>query len=820
MMKSLPAWVPFSEWNPHPDARRRRLGSWLATLLLAGNAAAQGWSGLVDGFAYATSDAARLSWTAGANTPPAQVAASDGGLRLPCVFAGETARVYWDRAVTLNLAGRSALELDLTCPHPEAIQSLLVYAKSGDGWYVWRVRLDQAGRRKHLLPLHQASTEGRPKGWSQVSAIRVSASRGSGASTHLVLHSLQALSCQLVVLQSPAPSAGTEAMAARNAALRVSRWLTDLAIPHLLVTEDQASASLGAATLAILPYSPAPAAPVLADLDRLVRRRGKLMVCYSSSEELAALMGVTLGDYQRSAIPGHWGSFTFLDPTPGGAPRTVFQESSNIRPVKPAGKTSRILAYWNDEKGRRLDDPAWVQTDRGLWMTHILLDGDDENKKRMLAALLALYEPSIWPTAAEHYRAAATRVGPFSNLAAAQAGIREIARINGRGGRVSEPLDQAAKAAADMTQRLAQGDYPGAVEQAVTARRRLTEAYALAQAPAADEFRGVWCHAGLGLYPGDWDRTAALVADSGFHAIFPNLLWAGSAHYPSRVIPASDLARLYGDQLEACSKAARARGLQLHVWKVCWKLGRAPADFTAKLRAEGRFQVNDKLQPLEDWLCPSHPDNAALELAAVVEALTRTPVDGIHLDYIRFPDGRSCFCRTCRRRFEAHLGKRVAAWPADVVTGPQAAAWRTWRQGVITDFVRSVRREARRINPRLKVSAAVFSTYPECASSVGQNWGAWLQEGLVDFVCPMTYQTDLTQFSGLTRRHLELPASSGRIYPGLGVTASESRLTPDQVIGQIAWLRANGAPGFLLFDLTRTLERDVLPILRMGMTER
>ena len=743
------------------------------------------------------------------------------GLRFPCVFGKPPLRVFWDLNVTLDLTKYSALEVDLTCPHPESIQSLLVYAKSGHGWYAWRIALQQAGQRKHILPLHQASTEGQPAGWAQISAFRISAFPGNGSSTHLTLQSIKALSCELVVLQASPQTAGTEALAARNAANRISRWLTNMGIPHLLVTEHEAANSLKNAAIAILPYSPAPDAALLNNLESLLRKGGKLMVFYSSSEKLANLMDIELGDYKRSDTPGHWASFTFLNHAPAGTPTKVFQNSSNIRPVKPTKKTGRILAYWNNEKGQRMNDPAWVQTDKGLWMTHIALDGDDENKKRMLATLLALYEPSIWPVVAEHYRTAATCVGPFNNMIAAQAGINEIARINAKSRQVKKPLAKANETEKKLNQSMQQANYPSAVELAIETRRNLIEAYALAQTSTPNEFRGLWCHAGQGLYPGNWNKTAQLAANSGFNALFPNLLWAGITHYPSQILPVSDVARLYGDQLEECTKAAQKHGLQVHAWKICWNLGRTTPDFTAKLKNENRLQINNKLQIQPTWLCPAHPDNIAMELAAIAEIITRQPpLHGIHLDYIRFPDANSCFCPTCRRKFEEYIGRPVSQWPADVLNGPLLPAWRTWRKGIITDFVRSTKQMAKRINPNIKISAAVFSAYPQCADSIGQDWGAWLKDGLVDFVCPMTYQADFTKFCSLTRNQLDLPNARGRIYPGLGVTASESQLAPDQVISQIAWLRANGASGFLLFDLTRTLEHEILPFLKLGVTEQ
>ena len=71
-------------------------------------------------------------------------------------------------------------------------------------------------------------------------------------------------------------------------------------------------------------------------------------------------------------------------------PGRVRQASHNIRPVFPADRSARVLAYWEDAQGRRSKDPAWVASSRGVWMTHVLLEGDGAAKQRMLLGLLGL----------------------------------------------------------------------------------------------------------------------------------------------------------------------------------------------------------------------------------------------------------------------------------------------------------------------------------------------------------------------------------------------------------------------------------------------
>jgi uncharacterized lipoprotein YddW (UPF0748 family) len=134
----------------------------------------------------------------------------------------------------------------------------------------------------------------------------------------------------------------------------------------------------------------------------------------------------------------------------------------------------------------------------------------------------------------------------------------------------------------------------------------------------------------------------------------------------------------------------------------------------------------------------------------------------------------------------------------------------------MTGQVRDIRQTLNGIRPGLQLSAAVYRMYPSCRESIGQDWGRWLQEDLVDFVCPMTYAEDLSNFRAETEGHQHIRGARGKVIPGIGVSTSESRLSPDQVIAQINICRELKTPGFALFDLSPTLRDRLLPILALG----
>ena len=125
-----------------------------------------------------------------------------------------------------------------------------------------------------------------------------------------------------------------------------------------------------------------------------------------------------------------------------------------------------------------------------------------------------------------------------------------------------------------------------------------------------------------------------------------------------------------------------------------------------------------------------------------------------------------------------------------------------------------------RLNSEVKISAAVWGSYPDTIDSIGQDWGYWLKKNYVDFVCPMNYTRDNSEFRKLIQDQIKFTKAPARIYPGMGVTSDESQLGADQVIEQINILRNLKTGGFMLFDMSHTLRLDTLPTLSLGITRK
>lgn len=753
------------------------------------------------------------TWTPGKGASPPR--AEPDGLRFDLPFASKNAdRFSWDQIGARDLSGLQTLRLDVSCGKPDALRSLTVYLQSGAGWYVAAQPLRAAGRQTLLFHRGDFSTEGEPGGWNRISRIRLSPWRGVPADTSIVLHRLSAGREAIALIQGHASLPNdAERKLAETTTARVGRWLADAGIPHTRMTDrDLDRGGLRAVSAALLCQTGRLPDPALAAVREFLDRGGKLIVLYSTDPRLAEAMGFTLGSFRKAEVPMQWASFAFADSLGGTLPARIYQESPTLVPAQPASRDARVIAWWEDASGRRTPEPAWLASNRGYWMTGLPRQGDGLAKQNLLATLLAGFEPDLWPDIVRAAMQRGSRIDSFDSFTDT---VRTLRAVPAAG--VQRSLDRAEETYEAMRVAARQGRYARALQLSRELRDALTEAYALAQKPLRSPLAGVWDHDGIGWVPGNWDASMRILKQNGMTAVFPNLVWAGLAHYPSEILPRSKTVRLFGDQLQQACEAGRRHGIEVHVWAILWNPGVAPADYLEKARREKRLLYDARGREMP-WLDPAHPANRAEMLAALREVALRQPLDGLHLDYVRYPEG-AVYGSTTRRDFERALGRPVKRWPADILPGGvHREAFETWRCEVITSFVREVRAMLRKTRPTARLSAAVFGGYPACRKSVSQDWMPWLGQDLVDFVVPMNYAENLNRFTSLLGGQLQGRGASGRIVAGIGVEATESSLSADQVIEQIAAARKLGVNRFVLFDLNPGLRDRILPALRLGLT--
>ena len=498
----------------------------------------------------------------------------------------------------------------------------------------------------------------------------------------------------------------------------LQRWLASTGVAAEVIAPADMGKKLPQSPVAFLVGFHEPGDQELKELAGYLGKGGKLVVFHSASAKLGALMGVKPTGYRTANYPGRWSRMDFAA-APKGFPAQILQTSTVMQSAEPLAGKSRVLATWSDRAGKPTGDAAWLVSAQGYWMTHVLLpDGDEELKAQLAAAICGSLDPRLWD--AEKF---------LKSRALRDAQIR---------------------------------------------------AFAKKQVPRKGEIHAVWDHTGCGLYPGNWAKTIKVLEEARVTDLFVNVAGAGFAHYDSRVLPKSQTFRNDGDQLAACLKAAKGHGIRVHAWVLCFNATRGSSATIQTLQQKG-WALKTREGQATEYLNPAHPDVQQYLLAAIREIGERYPVDGIHLDFVRWYER--------------------AVKPSDSGT-------------VITAFVAKCRREVR--SPKW-LTTAVLGKYPACIASVGQDWPRWLDMNLVDYVVPMDYTEDLGKLESFFVQHTAVRGHAGRTIAGLGVTANESRLDAMGTIREINLARKYRLAGVSLFDLDTYLEKSILPYLKLGI---
>ncbi|NOY80483.1 MAG: family 10 glycosylhydrolase [Kiritimatiellaeota bacterium] len=265
-------------------------------------------------------------------------------------------------------------------------------------------------------------------------------------------------------------------------------------------------------------------------------------------------------------------------------------------------------------------------------------------------------------------------------------------------------------------------------------------------------------------------------------------------------------------------KLAHGAGIEVHLWT--W----LPA------HAVPRKRDNVLLKSHPDWadcgrngkplpqLDPAHPQARAALAAEAVRIITRFPVDGLQLDWEGTKGGYS-------ERSMAQFRQKHGYDPRKK-SGPKAAqALYKWRTELIKALVREIVEAARRARPEITISAALqcfnLDPAPEMDPGASHQWYSWVDDGLLDMICPMVYAQQ-TEFVDRTVRQIQARIKV-RHCPGLILypeTARGGLISPYELLDQIAAVRKHGVQGVVLFSYLQLWEAPWAPDDRLLLTLR
>lgn len=303
------------------------------------------------------------------------------------------------------------------------------------------------------------------------------------------------------------------------------------------------------------------------------------------------------------------------------------------------------------------------------------------------------------------------------------------------------------------------------------------------------------------------EQIAALmerIQQLGLNTVLFQVRRNATAFYRSRIEPL-DSAYAAGDPgfdplAVACDQAHR-RGLALHAWvnvMPAWRGERPPNDSRQLYHAHPEwfwYDQHGRRQPLSDFyvsINPCLPEVRAYLVEVFREIVQNYSVDGLHLDYIRFPTDR------CPKGSDyPHDARTLALYRQTTGRRPRddAARWSNWRAEQVTQLVREIREMVGQVRPSAKLTATCGPNIDESRRYHFQDGPAWVRQGLLDRVFVMNYSADTRTFR--LRQEAWQRAVGGRaLAVGIGLYLHDA----DRIsIDQLALARQWGG-GFGLFS--------------------
>jgi uncharacterized lipoprotein YddW (UPF0748 family) len=313
----------------------------------------------------------------------------------------------------------------------------------------------------------------------------------------------------------------------------------------------------------------------------------------------------------------------------------------------------------------------------------------------------------------------------------------------------------------------------------------------------ADEARYAWFSRFEWSNRDSIESKIANIADCHMNGVLFQVRGEADAFYISTWEPWS---HLVGDQypgydpLAVAIYEAHRQGLELHAYVNAlpmWGQSFDPASDRHIYNAHPDWvMVNSSGEPMnpEDgyaFASPGIPQFREHLNRVIMDIVTRYDVDGIHLDYIRYPSTAYSYDDSSLARFE-----REYSCPPESCTG----YWTSFRRRLVTEVVSAAYDSVTALKPWVKISAAVWGQFYWGYNDYLQDSHVWLDSGFVDFNCPMVYTDNTSTFQ--SRLHDHAVAKYGRhVYGGIGAYL----LDDATLAAEIGICRSEGVEGQALF---------------------
>jgi uncharacterized lipoprotein YddW (UPF0748 family) len=268
------------------------------------------------------------------------------------------------------------------------------------------------------------------------------------------------------------------------------------------------------------------------------------------------------------------------------------------------------------------------------------------------------------------------------------------------------------------------------------------------------------------------------------------------------------------DPLQFAIETAHSLGLEIHIWLNTFPAWRAndpkPVESTPRhvLLEHPDWVVCDKngkqMEPRDGYISisPGIPEVRQHITKVVMNIVRKYDIDGIHFDYIRYPEGSNTLGYShdaiSNARFKSNEGNS------------KNLDWENWQREQICDFVRNVYDSITAVKPWVRMSASVIGNYKKAGwngyNIVFQDANTWMKESKIDFIVPMIYQRrdhPTAPFGGALEEWKTM-LNMRNVYPGLGAyrATGANGWGWNEIWEEIKLARETGFPGIVFFAMS------------------
>ncbi len=338
-------------------------------------------------------------------------------------------------------------------------------------------------------------------------------------------------------------------------------------------------------------------------------------------------------------------------------------------------------------------------------------------------------------------------------------------------------------------------------------RKAATTQIPTREKPVAEFRQGLWVRAASTASPEAIGRIAATIDRMKITDVFVQVVVGGYAYYDSELLPRSQyLAEKSGedyDPLDSLIRIFRNTRVRIHAWVnafLYWSLDAPPESLNHALYVHPEWFIHDAnrvsmvtYSPLQ-WknarleglyLDPSHPEVSAFVKEICAELASKYPVDGIHLDFMRYPGILWGLSENDEAALLAGSDAHITRWCSLVRYArldfmQRWQIWHAWRltrnrKWIIYDLVEQIHRTVRNraLKDDCQLSVAVFANPSLFRYSFAQEWTQWAANTFTPVI--MSYTPDITLF----HEYLNFARNSrpdaifgiGLLWPGMQETA-------------------------------------------------